>query len=72
MYCSKICLWPRGCRIECGTAIADRIAKTADAVSFEWLNAALRKLDELSELVRRNIQKSIAFDAFAMDLRRLS
>jgi DNA polymerase-3 subunit delta' len=52
--------------------LADRIARTANAVSFEWLNAALRKLDELSELVRRNIQKSIAFDAFAMELRRLS
>ena len=52
--------------------LADRLARLSSAVSFEWLDAALRKVDELSELVRRNIQKSIALDAFAMELRRLA
>lgn len=42
----------------------------AAAVSFAWIRAAVHKLDEMSELVRRNIQKSIALDAFAVDLRR--
>jgi DNA polymerase III subunit delta' len=41
----------------------------AGRVSFEWLRAAVSKTDELMELVRRNIQKSIALDAFAVDLR---
>jgi DNA polymerase-3 subunit delta' len=41
----------------------------ARRVSFDWLRAAVARVDELVELVRRNIQKSIAFDAFAADLR---
>ncbi len=38
----------------------------ARRVSFSWLRAAVEKLDELTELVRRNIQKSLALDAFAV------
>ena len=38
-------------------------------VSFEWLRAAVAKVDELVELVRRNIQKSLALDALAVELR---
>src|SRR5579885_1779374 len=34
-------------------------------VSFEWLRAAVVRIDELMELVRRNIQKSVALDALA-------
>lgn len=45
------------------------LRKLAAAVSFEWLRTAVRKVDELSELVRRNIQKSIALDALILDLR---
>jgi DNA polymerase-3 subunit delta' len=41
----------------------------AKRVSFDWLRAAVARVDELVELVRRNIQKSIALDAFAVDLR---
>jgi DNA polymerase-3 subunit delta' len=41
----------------------------ARRVSFEWLRAAVAKVDELVELVRRNIQKSIALDALALALR---
>ncbi len=41
----------------------------AGKVSFEWLRAAVKKADELVELVRRNIQKSLALDSFAVELR---
>jgi DNA polymerase-3 subunit delta' len=41
----------------------------ARRVSFEWLRKAVTKTDELAELLRRNIQKSIALDALIVDLR---
>ena len=41
----------------------------AQRVSFEWVRAATKRVDELVELVRRNIQKSIALDAWAVALR---
>jgi DNA polymerase-3 subunit delta' len=41
----------------------------ARRVSFEWLRAAVTKVDQLVELVRRNIQKSLALDALAVELR---
>jgi DNA polymerase-3 subunit delta' len=41
----------------------------AKRVTFDWLRAAVGKIDALIELVRRNIQKSIALDALAVDLR---
>ena len=42
------------------------------AVGFNWIRAAVKKADELSELVRRNIQKSIALDALVVELRKLA
>jgi DNA polymerase-3 subunit delta' len=41
-------------------------------VSFDWIRAAVRRADELSDLVRRNIQKTIALDALVIELRRLA
>jgi DNA polymerase III subunit delta' len=41
----------------------------AGKVSFEWIRAAVGRVDELVHLVRRNIQKSIALDALAAALR---
>ena len=41
----------------------------AARVDFEWLRRAIGRVDELVDLGRRNIQKSIAFDAFAVGLR---
>ncbi len=38
-------------------------------VSFEWIRNAVKRVDELVGLLRRNIQKSIALDAFALELR---
>lgn len=39
------------------------------AVSFEWLRRAAGRTGELVELLRRNIQKTIALDAMILDLR---
>jgi len=44
----------------------------ASNVSFDWIRAAVKRADELTDLVRRNIQKSIALDAFAVELRALA
>ncbi len=41
----------------------------ARRVSFDWLRAVTKRVDELIEFARRNIQKSIALDALAVDLR---
>ena len=41
----------------------------ARRVSFDWLRAITKRVDELIELVRRNIQKSIALDALAVEMR---
>jgi DNA polymerase III subunit delta' len=38
-------------------------------VSFAWIRAAVRKVDDLAELLRRNIQKTIALDAMILELR---
>jgi DNA polymerase-3 subunit delta' len=40
----------------------------AGKVSFDWLRKGVGKVDLLVELVRRNIQKSIALDAWAVDM----
>jgi len=41
----------------------------AGRVSFDWLRAAVARVDELVSLLRRNIQKSLALDALAVELR---
>jgi DNA polymerase-3 subunit delta' len=41
----------------------------AGKVSFGWIRRAVAKMDELNELIRRNIQKSIALDALIVSLR---
>ena len=49
--------------------IRAELVALANRVSFEWLRAAVSQVDRLMELVRRNIQKSIALDALAVELR---
>ena len=49
--------------------IAGQLQRIAEAASFEWLNSAVKKVDELYELLRRNIQKSVALDALLLSLR---
>jgi DNA polymerase III subunit delta' len=44
----------------------------ARRVSFRWIRMAVERADELSALVRRNIQKSIALDALVVELRGLA
>ncbi len=41
----------------------------AARTEFVWLRRAVVKVDEIAELVRRNIQKTIALDALVMELR---
>ena len=45
------------------------IQALAHKVSFGWLRAMTARVDELVELGRRNIQKSLALDALAVELR---
>src|SRR5579863_8224655 len=52
--------------------IRAEIEALAAHVSFDWIRAAVKKVDELGELVRRNIQKNIALDALVVELRRLA
>jgi DNA polymerase-3 subunit delta' len=46
-----------------------RIEAISKRVSFGWIEAAARGLDELVLMVRRNIQKSAALDAMIINLR---
>ena len=48
--------------------IGNELQAVAARVSFDWLRRAVEKVDELVDLVRRNIQKSIALDAWAVDM----
>jgi DNA polymerase-3 subunit delta' len=49
--------------------VAGELGSIAAKVSFDWLRAAVERVDELVNLARRNIQKSLALDAFAVQLR---
>ncbi len=49
--------------------IRAELESLASRVSFEWIRQAVMKLDDLVEFLRRNIQKNIALDAFALELR---
>jgi DNA polymerase-3 subunit delta' len=54
------------------TDIRREIEGLASRVSFQWIRAAARKVDDIAELVRRNIQKNIALDALVVELRGLA
>ncbi|PWU04273.1 MAG: DNA polymerase III subunit delta', partial [Terriglobia bacterium] len=41
----------------------------AARVEFAWIRKAVARVDEIAELIRRNIQKTIALDALIMELR---
>jgi DNA polymerase-3 subunit delta' len=45
------------------------IAAIAARVSFRWLESAVRLVDELVLMVRRNIQKTLAMDSLIINLR---
>src|SRR5260221_4153875 len=59
---------------ETGGAISNQDARAeleplAKKISFTWIRAAVKKTDEIAELVRRNIQKTIALDSLILELR---
>lgn len=49
--------------------IVGPLRSIADGVSFAWLRHAVHLTDEMVRQLRRNIQKGIALDAFALELR---
>ena len=46
-----------------------KLEPLAGRVSFDWIRTAVKKADELAELLRRNIQKTIALDDLILELR---
>ena len=64
-----IVLLANGCGEVRNADVRAELEALAAAVSFRWIRAAVRRADELVEFARRNIQKSIALDAFAVELR---
>jgi DNA polymerase-3 subunit delta' len=46
-----------------------RLDAIASAVTLPWLRRAVALTDEMARLLRRNIQKGVALDAFAVELR---
>jgi DNA polymerase-3 subunit delta' len=50
--------------------IRRELEPVAARLSFPWIRAAVGKVDELAQLIRRNIQKTIALDALILELRR--
>jgi len=49
--------------------IGRELESLAGKVSFAWIRRAVTRLDEVMDLVRRNIQKTIALDALIVELR---
>jgi DNA polymerase-3 subunit delta' len=51
--------------------VRPKLESLAAKVTFQWLRTAVKKADELAELVRRNIQKTIALDDLILALREI-
>ena len=51
--------------------IRRELAALASKVEFAWIRQAVIKVDEIAEFLRRNIQRTIAFDSLAIELRAL-
>ncbi len=49
-----------------------KLEPLAKNISFAWIRAAVQKVDELVDLIRRNIQKTIALDDLILELRKES
>jgi DNA polymerase-3 subunit delta' len=43
----------------------------AQKIQFAWIRKAVRLVDEIAEMIRRNIQKTIALDAMIVELRQM-
>ncbi len=46
-----------------------KLEALAKQVSFPWIRKAVKKVDDLADLLRRNIQKTIALDDLILELR---
>ncbi|MFB3777172.1 MAG: AAA family ATPase [Bryobacteraceae bacterium] len=53
----------------CNAEVRSRLEALAGRVSFQWIRSAVAKTDEVISLLRRNIQKGIALDAWVLSLR---
>ena len=51
--------------------IRGELEALARRVGFRWLRKATERVDEIAQLVRRNIQKTIALDALIVELRAM-
>ncbi|MBZ5577296.1 MAG: DNA polymerase III subunit [Acidobacteriia bacterium] len=49
--------------------IRPELEALAAKVEFRWIRKAVARVDEIAQLIRRNIQKTIALDALIMELR---
>jgi DNA polymerase III subunit delta' len=49
--------------------LTPQLKAIADSVNLKWMTRAVKLTDEMVRLLRRNIQKGIALDAFAIELR---
>jgi DNA polymerase-3 subunit delta' len=54
------------------TDLRNDLSALAQRVSRKWIISAVKAVDEVALLVRRNIQKSIAFDGLLMEMRRVA
>jgi DNA polymerase III subunit delta' len=50
--------------------LRNELSELAARVSTKWVIQAVKRTDELAELIRRNIQKTIALDGLILELRR--
>ncbi len=50
--------------------VRGKLEALAGRLSFAWIRTAVKKADELAELIRRNIQKTIALDDLILELRQ--
>jgi DNA polymerase-3 subunit delta' len=50
--------------------IRGELTALANRVTTKWIIAAVKKVDEIADLLRRNIQKTIALDGMIVELRK--
>ena len=62
----------QGCPAVISRDIQQRITAIGQKITFEWIERAVKLVDELVEMARRNIQKGPAMDAFVIGLRNLA
>jgi len=49
--------------------LREQLGALATGLSFQWIREAVRRVDEIADLLRRNIQKNLALDALVLRLR---